>query len=850
MIIRFVFGLIFLILIIVGCTYLFGLQGINRSLPQYEGEATVQFAKHPVTIYRDSFALAHIYGETDADAYYALGYTHGQERLFQMDLSRRFGSGKLSEIIGEKGVILDRWARTIGFNRIATAMWNAATPETRSFLASYTNGVNDYISSHRGKMGFEFDALHYEPEYWKPTDCMIIGRLMSWEMNFAFWNDAAFADISGHIDSLHLASLFPGYPANSPTILGDQTGIARPIEIKHTLDSTKAKTTALLFESVFRLVNDSIGSLFASSSAGGGSNCVALSPRKTTTGFAMLENDMHLGLGAPARWYLVHLHSNQGLNVAGFTIPGLPLVLSGRNESISWGLTNGMIDELDYFNITLDSGGKVFHTPYGNKEITSSQEIIRVRTEDQDSPIRFDTVIIRSTDQGPIVSALPTYMLGKTVSPYPGITVSDQYFHDLTQTQAIALQWNGLYSNTDELGCFFKMHHARSIIEVSTLMKDFATPCLNMSLASAKGGDIAYRLIGRIPIRSGSEEQLLLPRDAAKASDLWQGFTTLENNPRSDDPASGYIVSANNPASAYRQIPQGQHWEPPGRAERLNQLVSNTKKIDRKQLQHIVTDISSPFDYSELRPSILAVYRNKVIDSTIKVDVTEQTALDYIENWDGVQDTTDITTAILNLYLLKMFANTFSDELGIERFNEFCYINNVPVRTLGHLLTDKDNIWWDDIRSPQHENRDDIVKRAFTQTITWLTNRFGNDVRRWNWGKLHSLTYEHFVGKASPLVADVVNIRAGMAPGGLTTVIQASYSFWNPFLQKVGPSMRMIADMSSSSLFVSLPTGNSGNVFSPHYRDMLELFKKGTLIEMPMNAVDPKWKKLTLKRSE
>ncbi len=850
MIIRFVFGLIILLLIIVGCSYLFGLHGIDRSLPQYEGEATVQFAKHPVTIYRDSFALAHIYGETDADDYYALGYAHAQERLFQMDLSRRFGTGKLSEIIGEKGVILDRWARTIGFNHIAIAMWNAATAETRSFLAQYANGVNDYIASHRGRMGFEFDALHYEPEYWKPTDCMVIGRLMSWEMNFAFWNDAAFADIAGHIDSLHLASLFPGYPANAPTILGDQTGIPHPTPVTHPLDTTKAKTTALLYESVLRLVHDSIGSLFGSSSAGGGSNCVAIASRKTTTGSALLENDMHLGLGAPARWYLVHLQSKQGLNVAGFTIPGLPLILSGRNASISWGLTNGMIDELDYFNITLEPDGKTYHTPSGNKEITTYQEIIRVRTEDQEIPIRLDTVIIRSTDQGPIVSALPTYMLGKTVSPYPGITVSDQYFHSLTQTQAIALQWNGLYSSTDELGCFFKMHRARAIAEVSILMKDFATPCLNMSLASTKGGNIAYRLIGRIPIRNGSEEQLLLPRDATKASDLWQGFTTLENNPRSDDPASGYIVSANNPASAYRQVPQGQHWEPPGRAERLNQLISSTKKIDRKQLQRIVTDISSPFDYSELRPSILALYRGAVIDSTITIDLTEQTALDYIENWDGVQDTTDITTTILNVYLLKMFANTFSDELGIERFNEFCYINNVPVRTLGRLLTEKDNIWWDDIRSPQHENRDDIVRRAFTQTIAWLKNRFGSDVRRWNWGKLHTLTYEHFVGKASPLVGDVVNIGAGMAPGGLTTVVQASYSFWNPFLQKVGPSMRMIADMSSSSLLVSLPTGNSGNVFSPHYRDMLDLFKKGNLIEMPMNSIDPTWKKLTLKVSE
>src|ERR1043165_614499 len=361
MIIRFIIGIIFLVLALVGSIVLFGALSKNSTLAQYEVVAEVNFLERPIQVYRDSFALSHIYAETDADSYYGLGYVQAQERMAQMDITRRIGAGKLSEILGERALQVDRWARTIGFNRIALQMWNAASQQTRNFLAAYANGVNDYISSHRGKFGFEFDGLAYEPEYWKPTDCMMIGRLMSWEMNFSFWNDAAFGDIASHVDNEHLRSLFPGFPENGPTVLTNHAP-ATPIINDSSSDSLKINGITDL-RSVSDLIRDPLGFMLSPPSAGGGSNTVVLSPQKTTTKAAMLENDMHLMIGAPARWYITHLHSNQGLNVAGFTVPGLPLILSGRNDDLSWGLTNGMIDECDYFTLSLDSGGKAYRSP-------------------------------------------------------------------------------------------------------------------------------------------------------------------------------------------------------------------------------------------------------------------------------------------------------------------------------------------------------------------------------------------------------------------------------------------------------------------------------------------------------
>ncbi len=844
MIVRFILGVVFLVVLIAGGSLLLGKLSISNSLPDLEGTEEVAFLKHPVQIYRDSFDLSHIYAETDNDAYYALGYVHAQERLFQMDMVRRIGNGTLSEVIGEQGVLIDRWARTIGFNRIASWMWNAASQQTRAYLAAYTNGVNDYIQNHRGRFGFEFDGLSYEPQFWKPTDCMVIGRLMSWEMNFSFWNDAAFADLAEHLDAAHLGSLYPGYPANGPTVLERNT----PTPITHDSLAPAIKNehhSIGAIDPVMELLHSEFGNLLLPPSAGGGSNTVALAKEKTVTKSSMLENDMHLAIGAPARWYATHLHSNQGLNVAGFTVPGLPLILSGRNNDLSWGITNGMIDESDYFQLELDSNGTLYHTPTGTKPVIYRDEIISIKTGNPDAPFRLDTIRVATTDYGVILNGLPTFKLAKMFTGTPATAILDGL---ATSGKAVSIQWNGFFALNDELGAFFKLHRAASISEASKDLKDFTTPCLNFSIASAKTGEIGFRQIGRIPIRQGNEERLLLPRIATHYEDQWQGFTDLQSISSAESPASGYYVSSNNPALPYRNPPQGENWEPSERAERLNQLVASKKKISQEDIQLFITDVASPLEYNELRPSILRCYPHSVVDTATKIDISTKSALEYLEQWDGVQDSNDISTTILNVYLARLIVNTFWDELGDKLLNEFCYVNNVPVRTISRLLNDSTNVWWDDIRSPQIEHRDEIVKRAFEQSIAWLKRRFGPDVRTWNWGKLHSLTYEHGASKASSLVAALANVSFGRAPGSLSTVSQASYSFWDPFKERVGVSMRMIADMSSSSLWVVLPTGNAGNIFSPNYRDMLPLFRSGNLIELPMKGILPTWKKLELKK--
>lgn len=833
-------------LIVISGLLLFGENVKLRALPDYEGEIHLTGVKNPIQIFRDSFAISHIQATTDEDAYYALGYVHAQERMFQMDFTRRVGRGLLSQVLGEKGLIIDKWARTIGFSRIAYYMWQQASADTRKYLSAYTNGVNSFINTHHRKFGVEFDALSYEPELWKPTDCMLIGRLLSWEMNFAYWTDAAMSDIALAVDSAHLASLYPGYPSDAPTVL-EGYNYSKPVQTPAPVDSTSAGESQKLtsfYEGgrAIHLALESVGSL---QGIGGGSNAIAISGKRTSSGGAMLENDMHLAISTPARWYLTHLQSKEGLNVAGFTVPGLPLILSGRNLNISWGLTNGMIDECDYFILDADSGNATYKTPNGTNPILSIEEHIPVRMQDGSGSYRDEKLLVKVTDNGPIVGNLNTFELGRTF-------VSDKKTKHLVPNDEtvtglhplIALQWNGNFALNDELGCFFKLHHAKTIVESKSAMIGFATPCLNLVVAESKTGDISYQVIGRIPLRNGSEERAMQPRHANNRFEIWQGFVTTL--PYAANPSAGYFVSANNPSTAYRSVPQSENWEPPGRAERLVQLVEASKKMDVTKMRQIMTDVASPFEKNELASQILRVYKNYSIDSSLKKDPTMITALDYLENWDGTQSANDISTTIVNTFFLRLITNCLADEIGTERLAEFCYLNNFPPRTIAHLLTDSSNIWWDDTRTPQRETRDDIIRASFIQAITYLKNHLGSDIRTWNWGKFHWLTYKHPFADESPEFAALGNVDIGYAPGGLTSVVQSSYGFWNPFRMRVGPSMRSVSDMSTTDFYVALPTGNSGNMFSPNFRDMKTLFDKGELIKMSLTKNESAWKKLTL----
>lgn len=934
MLLRFIIGLGFVVALLVIGGLLLGGALMTGSLPVYEGRISVAGLGQSVSIERDEHGIPHIYASSEDDGYFALGYAHGQDRLFQMEMTRRFGEGRLSEVSGEKTLLIDAWSRRIGFSRIAKEMLKRSSPETKRVLTAYTNGINAYIKAANNSWGFEFDAANAQPEQWKPEHCLIIGRLMAWEMNFAYFTDAAFGDIALTLDSSKLPSLFPNYPEDGATVLEGATPqriqrtwrtLYQPYKppkdsIRKNPKQVTRPDTGMVFPkgpvvtppptgmadpslnefyAEMRTLNKQMDALLGPRGIGGGSNAFAIAPRRSATGGALLENDMHLSLGNPGRWHLAHL-STGTTNVAGFCVPGMPAFIAGRNEYLSWGVTNSMADESDFFIETLDSTGRRYMHGGKPQRFAEIHDTIFVKDSLGGDPRKF-ALTIRQTRRGSVMSDIHPFRLMNLFQndDRAGGVPKDTSF--LGRRKVVSLQWNGTYALSDELGSLIRLSRARSVDAARTALRDYATPCLNMVLAD-RSGRIAYQYIGRMPKRNGSEQKILLPRNASVGSDAWTGFVNMAALPSLTDPPRGYIVSANNPATRNRTFPYSNQWEPAARADRISQMIEMMSRHDTASIKRIALDVTSPFDWDIVLPKLLAQYpdpdpvrfdpdssfawsmdsmklawrrdsihrRGNLNDSAFAAIVRQDSitldrpwrahlqvvkqhplverAMEYMRNWNGSMAATEVAPTIHSVFLQRLIENTFLDELGLERYRSFIYLNNVPLRTIANLLNDSTNPWWDRVntRGPIPETRDSIIKLSFVEALRILRSTFGNDMTKWQWGELHSLTYRHVFSDADKRIAKLVNIEHGPAMGGPTTVYQATYNMWDPYKMKVGPSMRMIADMKSNSLYAALPTGNSEAVFGDHNHDMLDLFKRGDLIDVPLTERKSGWRKLEL----
>ena len=952
---RFALGFGYLVLLLVAGLVALGIYFKSGTVPAYSGTATVSGISGTIDIDRDGYAIPHIHAATERDAYFGLGYAEAQDRLFQMELARRVGAGRMSEVFGARSLQIDAWSRTVGFSRIADQMWLKAGTHTREVLSAFTLGINAYLLEHRKHLGFEFDAIQLVPEDWRPQDCLMIGRLMAWELNFSALTDAAFSDFSQVLDSAHLHSLFPVYPDDGATVLGganpsmfvsnnlirSRTGSQEGSKEGSRAGSTDLRAVVKPLDSAKKLPthpkppqrtservssSNDFASLFAQASAfdsavgafvGGGSNAFAVSGSHTASGATLLENDTHLQLESPSRWYVAHLVSDDGMDVAGFLIPGLPVILAGRTADLSWGITNGMTDECDYFVERYDSASRTYQLANGTwQPFTVIHDTIRVRdsitmgVDAAQHTTHKVPLTVRMTVHGPVMTGMHPDAMEHAFyadTRAGGIPNNSMFFRN---AKPVSMMWNGEYALTDELSGFLDLPRAKTVSEARRGMASFATPCLNLCLADTHG-NIAYQCIGRLPRRNGNEERQMLPRDGTNPADAWMGFVYMSELPTLTDPARGYIVSANNPPAKDRPIPFGMNWEPSSRADRIGELLAERPRVDAGYAQSIQTDIISPYDFHRVMPYLLALYpdpnppsisadstsefrldsmrlfwkedslvhhttigdsalkyirkndsiwlsehrplNDRGIKKTENVDAFTAQVLNYLRNWDGGMRAEEIAPAIYSVFLNRLIYNTFyqglsGDEASPERYAEFILLQNIPLETLAHILPDSGNVWWHSSFG-NGWGRDSIVQLSFHESLRILAQLFGPDIRQWEWGKLHTLTVRHLFDKESPLIAKLVDVAEGPMSGGPTTVLQGSYYLWNPYQMQVGPSMRMIADMSDDELLGVLPTGNSEAIFGDHYRDMMPLYRNGTLIRIALNEsaeFNDKWKRFEL----
>ncbi len=751
---------------------------LKQSVPSYEGTIRATGLKGEVTIWFDSLSVPYIEASDETDAAYALGYLHAQERLFQMELGRRAGLGRLSEVMGEKTLKFDELFRTVGIERTARKILEQTPDETRKMLDSYAEGVNSYIRLNKSRLPVEFDILGYTPEEWQPLHSIIMMRMMAWELNIAWWQDISLTRVVEKAGEQKRNDLIPSFPEDAPLI-----------------SSLNIKSTGGYNFAFFDIVKDYREFAGITGSQAGSNNWV-IAPSLSSSGAAILASDPHLSLQQPGKWYLAVIRAGS-FNVSGVTLPGIPAAVIGKNDSIAWGLTNVMADDADFYSlqITKDRKGYIVDGD------TLALAIIETEIKVKDQEPRHYRIYV--SEFGPLVS---------TGHPHNTDSTEVGYLRE------IAMKWTG-NDISDEYLSAYKLNKAGNLNEFRTAVSHFKVPGQNFVYGDRKG-NIAYYSGAGIPARGEGDPRMILEGTTRKTQ--WKGYIPFTDLPSAVNSPQGYIATSNN-RTKITPYYISTLWEPSSRIERINRLLSDKEKHSAQDFMRYQYDRVS-FYAEKVTPYILSAF------SEVKVqDINLKESLMLLEAWDYSFDPNSQTPTIYSVFLYKFYENTLKDELGGELLNQYSRIANVPLKIMFQLVTNASAPVFDDVKTFQIENRDDIIRKSLNDALNYLESRFGEKIAAWQWGVVHTLTLKHFFSGNSELLDRFINDGPHPLGGDGTTLNLSEYPFYRydtfgrvkEFENLVGPSMRFICDFAQPDQFYYSTTGGqSGNSMSDHYKNL------------------------------
>ncbi len=768
---------------------------LSSSLPQYSGTISSSKINSSIEVYRDSFAVPYIFAQDDEDAAFALGYLHAQERMFTMDFIRRAGEGRLSEIFGEETVPFDKMFRTVGIKRNIVKNLNKFDAPVMKILQAYSNGINKYLKEQKGNYGIEFDILGYEPEQWKPVHSLIVIKMMAWELNISWWADLSFAELIQKLGKEKVLEILPDYPENAPTIIADN------FKYLPAINSTLVET-----DKAFRQMMGWTGTHI-------GSNNWVVNANKSVSGKPIIANDPHLAFSAPGKWFAAVIKSNSW-NAAGVTLPGVPGVVIGKGDSISWVLTNVMNDDADFYSEKLDSSQTKYFVDGQWKNLEIIKDTIKIKNgKDQ-------VITIKETHRGPIIS---------DIHPFEFIYNSDD-----ENIPPISMRWSG-NDFSDELLAFYKINKAKNWNEFRDGVKHFGIPGQNFVYADAQG-NIGYIMGARIPMRASNNPTLVF--DGTTTENDWKGFVPAQKIPTILNPAENFIASANNKTLKNFKYYISNLWEPSSRIDRIRELLNGKEKHSADDFKNYQMDQVSPYART-IVPYILKSFEGvKVKDQNLN------TSLELFEKWDYDLNKFSQTPAIYAVFLNYLLKNIYYDEMGDDLYNRFVFLANVPYRSLLQILEKPNSIWFDNVNTNKRETREDIIRKSLSDALTYLEKEYGKDLTNWQWGRMHKVTFKHTFSGNFSLLDNYINIGPYEIGGDGTTINNTEYSFaksinnysmfrHNEFDNVLGPSMRYVYDFANpDEFYLILTTGQSGNVMSDNYRDQAPLWIKGNYVKI------------------
>ncbi len=748
----------------------------TAAVPDYNKDFVLYGLKSDVEIIRDEHAIPHVYAENEEDLYRAVGFAMAQDRLWQMDLLRRVTQGRLSEILGKDQVETDLMMRALRIQEKSQKILDNSDPQVVAALEAFSDGVNQYIA--KFPLAPEFKVLGYQPEWWKPVHSINLIGYMSWDLSMGWGTEYYLHQLRTEVPDSMIAELIPDLQKHKTKVFPE-------------FGANKLSAESILLSASQNLKDLGI-EIF------NGSNNWAVAGKKSTTGMPLMANDMHLGLFAPGIWYQMHQVVDGKVNVTGVAVPGQPFIIAGHNDRIAWGMTNVMVDDLDFYAEKLNEDSTKYWFDGAWKDFDIQHETIKTKEGDS---LKVD---LKFTHRGPMVNR----------------------FKKEKETP-LSIRWLG-NEMSNEIRSVYLLNHAKNWGDFRNACSTFTSVSQNIVYADVDG-NIGLQCSAGLPIREGSGIEIY-PGDSSKYD--WKGLVSFEELPYEFNPERGYVSSANNKTVSDDYPHYISYWfATPSRIDRIREMLEAKEKLGVEDFKAMHSDVKS-----KTAERMTLVFLRALQQQSSYSD-TEKAALKKFAGWDYQLTRESQAASIFEVLYRKSMLNMVKDNLSPELFKGIKGQKVLLENLLMNVLENKDSEWVDNLETPEKESFDDIVVLSFEETVDELSEQLGTDVEQWQWGKIHSFSLNHPLGVV-PALNKILKLNRGPfeVPGSYHTVCPYSYSFNNLYKATHGASERHIFDTKDwDNSQTIIPTGTSGIPASPFYLDQTEKYIHNQYHNDPFN---------------
>ncbi|MDY0744896.1 penicillin acylase family protein [Paucibacter sp. R3-3] len=748
---------------------------VHSKRPQRDGEIRLDRLAAPVQVRYDEFGVPHISAQNEVDMYRALGYVHAQDRLFQMEMLRRVARGELAEVLGPKLLETDRLFRTLGIRAHAdeAAVRLADTPAKRALLA-YLDGINQYQATRPAPLEFELLGIPKRP--FTPADTLSVVGYLAYSFAAGLRTDPLLSEVRDRLGPAYLKIFDIDWHPDGVLHPGLRPG-----------DRQDLGRLAALSEGVAGLP------LLE------GSNAWAVAGRRTASGRPLLAGDPHIQFAVPAVWYEAHLES-PGFELYGHFLALSPMALLGHNAQFGWSLTMFQNDDLDLIAETTDAAHPDQVKVHGEwLPLRRRAETIAVKGQE---PVML---ILRQSPHGPIVNdALPAEIRAGSTP--------------------IAMWWAWLETENPIVDAFYALNRADTLDKARAAASGIHAPGLNVVWANA-AGDIGWWAAAKLPVRPPGVNPAFVLDGAGDEADK-PGFHPFEDNPQEENPARGYVMSANHQPMARVPVPGYYNlWD---RAERLDELLRDPGiRWDSANSRALQLDVQTGYAARLLRP-VLPLLLAATVQDPAQDPAEDRALLQELDAWDGRYTTGQRAPVLFQQLLYEIAHGALADELGEAGFEQMRRTRLLDF-ALPRLVADPASPWWERRgATPAHATEAQVVRQAWRDALAHLRATLGADASGWTWGRAHTLTHPHPLGQ-QPLLAKVFNVGPFEAPGALEMPNNLAARIGPaPWPVVFGPSTRRVIDFAAPGQALGInPVGQSGVWGDPHYADQAQMHVRG-----------------------